>query len=79
MSGYFVLARNRQEPHVGDGSTHLSAMGSVGRRVTEKKLSKKVRNHQVMYTVTTIGKSTAQPPKNFLDSQLPKTLCRACV
>ncbi len=26
---------------------------------TEKKLSKKVRNHQVMYTVTTIGNSTA--------------------
>ncbi len=32
----------------------------------------------MMYTVTTIGKSTAQPPKNFLDSQLPNTLCRAC-
>ena len=26
---------------------------------TEKKLSKKVRNHQVMYTVTTMGNSTA--------------------
>ncbi len=32
----------------------------------------------MMYTVTTMGKSTAQPPKNFLDSQLPNTLCRAC-
>ena len=50
----------------------------MGERFTEKKLSKNVRNHQVMYTVTTIGKSTAQPPKNFLDSQLPNTLCRAC-
>ena len=28
-------------------------------RLTEKKLSKKVRNHQVVYTVTTIGKRTA--------------------
>ena len=27
--------------------------------LTEKKLSKKVRNHHVMYTVTTIGNSTA--------------------
>ena len=52
---------------------------SVGVKLTEKKLSKNVRNHQVMYTVTTIGKSTAQPPKNFLDSQLPNTLCRACI
>ena len=47
-------------------------------KLTEKKLSKNVRNHQVMYTVTTIGKSTAQPPKNFRDSQLPNTLPRAC-
>lgn len=29
------------------------------RRRTEKKLSKKVRNHQVTYTVTTSGNSTA--------------------
>lgn len=45
---------------------------------TEKKLSKKVRNHHVMYTVMTIGKSTAHPPKNLRDTQLESTECRAC-
>lgn len=46
--------------------------------LTEKKLSKKVRNHQVIYTVMTMGKSTAHPPKNLLETQLDSTECNAC-
>lgn len=53
--------------------------GVVHPERTEKKLSKKVRNHQVMYTVTTMGKSTAQPPKNRRDTQLDSTECSACI
>ncbi len=53
-------------------------MWTEARARTEKKLSKKVRNHQVMYTVMTMGNSTAHPPKNLLDTQLESTECRAC-
>jgi hypothetical protein len=44
----------------------IAAVTFIGKRLTEKKLSKNVRNHHVMYTVTTIGNRTALRQRNVL-------------